>query len=403
MSAQPESSTSADETIASLQHRIRELERAQLNQIFALSLDMMCVADDQGRFVQLNGVWEQTLGHTLDELRAAPFISFVHPDDVPETIATYGRLLGGQNVISFKNRYRCKDGSYRWLDWTCTYVAESKLVYAMARDISERKRAEDERLAVEARLRHLVSFCSVAIYSRATTDDRAVTYISESITSLLGYAPEEIAKDGWDDKVHGDDAQLIQLAHLALAQSGQFSTEYRVRDKHGEYRWLHDAARLVRDGAGSAIEIVGSLQDVTDRRRAEQTVREQAASLMELSTPLIPISDRIVVMPLVGTMDSQRAEQVLVTLVRGVVDRQARAAILDITGVSVVDSQVADALVRAAKAVKLVGAQVVLTGIRPDVAQTLVELGVDLSSIVTSGTLQAGIAYAMRSASASGG
>ena len=144
---------------------------------------------------------------------------------------------------------------------------------------------------------------------------------------------------------------------------------------------------------------------VVDHQRAEEklrqdiheeTIRAQAAALAELSTPLIPISDQVMVMPRVGTVDSRRAQQVVETLLHGIAESKAQVAILDITGVPIVDTQVANALVRAAQAVRLLGAQVVLTGIRPEVAQTLVGLGVDLSNIITHSSLQSGIAFAMQ-------
>jgi rsbT co-antagonist protein RsbR len=145
-------------------------------------------------------------------------------------------------------------------------------------------------------------------------------------------------------------------------------------------------------------------ENITERKRAEAMLRQsidqeemilaQQAVLAELSTPLIPINEHVMVMPLIGGVDSRRAQQVLETLLSGVAASHAQIAILDITGVPVVDTQVADALVRAAQAVKLLGAQVVLTGIRPEVAQTLVGLGADLASIVTRSSLQSGIAYA---------
>ena len=145
-------------------------------------------------------------------------------------------------------------------------------------------------------------------------------------------------------------------------------------------------------------------ENITERKRAEamlrqskdqeEMIRAQQAVLAELSTPLIPINEHVMVMPLIGGVDSRRAQQVLETLLNGVASSHAQIAILDITGVPVVDTQVANALVRAAQAVKLLGAQVVLTGIRPEVAQTLVGLGVDLVSIVTRSSLQSGIAYA---------
>jgi rsbT co-antagonist protein RsbR len=149
----------------------------------------------------------------------------------------------------------------------------------------------------------------------------------------------------------------------------------------------------------------GVVLDITDRKQAEEAMRQsqvqqeiivaQQATLEELSTRLIPISDTVMVMPLIGSMDSQRAQQVLDTLLRGVATAQAEIAIIDITGVSIVDTQVANALIRAAQAVKLLGAQVMLTGIRSEVAQTLVGLGAELP-IVTRSTLQSGIEYAMR-------
>ncbi|HEY1016606.1 MAG TPA: STAS domain-containing protein [Herpetosiphonaceae bacterium] len=121
--------------------------------------------------------------------------------------------------------------------------------------------------------------------------------------------------------------------------------------------------------------------------------------LEELSTPLIPLTQDIVIMPLIGTVDSQRAGQVMSNLLQGIAELRARYAIVDITGVLMIDTQVANALIGAAQAVRLLGATVILTGIRPEVAQLLVGLGVDLSGIVTSGTLQQGIAFATGGAS----
>lgn len=132
------------------------------------------------------------------------------------------------------------------------------------------------------------------------------------------------------------------------------------------------------------------------RETEEHVLAAQREALRELSTPLIPITDEVVIMPLIGAIDSGRAQLVMETLLDGVAQQQARLVILDITGVPVVDSQVAQALIRAAQAVKLLGARVMLTGIQPQIAQTLVHLGVDLSGIQTQSSLQAGIAAALR-------
>lgn len=160
-------------------------------------------------------------------------------------------------------------------------------------------------------------------------------------------------------------------------------------------------AHRVPDGSATFISSIA--RDIGDRKRAEaerlrlqeEIIRAQAATLAELSTPLIPIHSHMLVMPLIGSIDSRRTQQIMQTLLSGITEHRARVAILDITGVSGVDEEVANAFIRAAQAVRLLGAQVVLTGIRPEVAQTLVGLGADLSGIVTRSNLQSGIAYGM--------
>jgi PAS domain S-box-containing protein len=146
------------------------------------------------------------------------------------------------------------------------------------------------------------------------------------------------------------------------------------------------------------------IRDLTQQKQAEraqaelqqQIIEAQRHALRELSTPLIPISDEVVIMPLIGTIDSGRAQQVMETLLEGVADHRANLVILDITGVAVVDTQVAQSFIQAAQAVQLLGAQVMITGIQPHIAQTLVSLGIDLSGIRTRSTLQSGIASALR-------
>ncbi|MGK3994849.1 AAA family ATPase [Sorangium sp. So ce1024] len=145
-------------------------------------------------------------------------------------------------------------------------------------------------------------------------------------------------------------------------------------------------------------------EELVERARAEQEratlqedlIRMQRERLAELSTPLIPITDRVMVMPLIGTMDTQRADEALAAALRGVSETGAQVVILDVTGVRGVDSSVAATLLRTASALRLLGAEAVITGIGPRVSQTLVGLDIDLGGTVVQGTLQRGIAYAIR-------
>lgn len=146
------------------------------------------------------------------------------------------------------------------------------------------------------------------------------------------------------------------------------------------------------------------LVDVTARKRAEaerlhlqdEVIRVQAAALAERSSPIIPITDEILVLPIVGSIDVERGQQVLMTILEGTAQRRAKVAIIDITGVGTVDTQAATALTGAARALRLLGVEPILSGIRPDVAQTLVGLGISLEGVATCGTLQSSIQYALR-------
>lgn len=154
------------------------------------------------------------------------------------------------------------------------------------------------------------------------------------------------------------------------------------------------ALEVVAGMFGSAIY---NYQSVQKRIKVqEQIVRIQEALLRELSTPLMPINEHVLALPLIGTVDQRRAQMMLETLLDGVAKQQAHVVIIDITGVPTVDSYVAGVLVQAARAIRLLGAQVVLTGISPATAQTLVHIGACFDNIVTRGTFQEGIAYALR-------
>lgn len=144
----------------------------------------------------------------------------------------------------------------------------------------------------------------------------------------------------------------------------------------------------------SADTVILVCRDITERKLHEQQLAQQQDMLIQLSTPLIPISDTVVVMPLIGQLDAARGEQIMSTLLEGIGRTRAKVAILDVTGVAFVDVATAQMLMRFTRATQLLGARIILTGIRPDVATALVALDVDLHGIATCATLQAGIRLA---------
>ena len=253
-------------------------ERSADSRIYALSAVMLGTARFDGFFQTLNPAWTKTLGYTIDELMVKPFIEFVHPDDVEATNTEAAKLAKGAQTIYFENRYRCKDGSYKWLAWNTVPHVEEGLLYFVTRDITEEKQAEAER-----------------------------------------------------ERLH------------------------------------------------------------------QELVETQQQSIQELSTPVIPVMDRILVMPLVGSIDSMRARYIMRELLAGVREHRAEVVILDITGVAIMDSGVANHLNKTIRAARLKGARVIVTGISDAVAETIVDLGIDWSTLHTLADLRTGLVTALDS------
>lgn len=160
------------------------------NRFFAVSIDMLCQLDFDGYFKRLNPAWERTLGFTIEELRSRPFIEFVHPDDRERTLDQNREVRGGGRALGFENRYLCKDGSYRWFLWNAASDAGERVIYSVARDITARKEAEQERerllgdlqtaLAEVKVLREILPICS---YCKKIRDDQDFWLSVESYIS----------------------------------------------------------------------------------------------------------------------------------------------------------------------------------------------------------------------------
>jgi PAS domain S-box-containing protein len=174
---------------------------------FVNAIDMLCMLGFNGYFKQLNPAWERTLGFTREELKSRPFIEFVHPDDRQRTLEQNAHVRGGGKALAFENRYLCKDGTFRWFKWNAASDSADGMIYSVARDITESKKAEDEReqlvrdlqaaLAEVNALREILPICS---YCRKIRDDEnywhtVEDYISEHTSSRFshGICPDCLA------------------------------------------------------------------------------------------------------------------------------------------------------------------------------------------------------------------
>jgi PAS domain S-box-containing protein len=232
--------------------------------------------------------------------------------------------------------------------------------------------------------------------------DGQLIYANPAFQQMSGFGDGALGRMLADFYTPENFARLSNEVIPPLLQEGAWRGVLQIRRPDGS-EWMGQTSAFVLTGpTGEPTGMAAIFRDITEQLQAEQErithirmIEEQQVALRELGTPLIPIADGVIAMPLIGAIDASRAQQILEALLQDLSARHAAVAILDITGLKVVDNHVATVLVRTAQAAKLLGAEVVLTGIRPWVAQSLVEMGAELHGIVTCGTFQNGIAYAL--------
>lgn len=186
----------------------------------------------------------------------------------------------------------------------------------------------------------------------------------------------------------------VRGKNIGLVETGYHKAR-RVRVEEDEVQMLQifvAQAAIAIDNARLFARMNRALEEL---RKASQEQKRLLETVQALSTPIVPIAEEILILPLVGSIDTRRAGQIMESLLEGIGRYQAETVIIDITGVPLVDTGVASHFLQAARAVRLLGARVILTGISPEIAQTIVALGIDFSGLVTRRNLRQGIDYAL--------
>jgi len=228
--------------------------------------------------------------------------------------------------------------------------------------------------------------------------------IMRGCEELCGYTADEVsAMDGaWLAVVHPDERESVAMEGGKIIEKPSSIVQvYRIVTRSGEERWVEDRKTSFFEN-GEFAGVDGILFDITERREREEAyakakedlIRQQGRSIRELSTPVLQMWDEVLVLPLIGTVDTQRAQQLIEMLLEAIVRVQATVAILDVTGVPVVDTLVANHLLKTIEAARMLGAEVIVTGVNPENAQTLVKLGVDLGRVNAQSSLQSGLRMA---------
>jgi rsbT co-antagonist protein RsbR len=276
----------------------------------------------------------------------------------------------------------------------------------MAKTRSTKKSSQEvDELGSDLSFRLLVQ--SVKDYAIIMLDPQGrVASWNEGAQNFKGFQAAEILGKNFsifytpEDIQSGKPEQELKVA----ADQGRFEDDgWRVR-KDGSRFWANVVITALRDADGNLRGFGKVTRDLTERKLAEEALAQKMANdamarraqeILDISTPVVQVWEGVILAPVIGSLDSQRTQQLMEKLLEGIVETRSSVAIVDITGVPAVDTQTGRHLVETMSAVRLLGADVILTGVRPAIAQTLVHLGVDLGGVTTRSSLAAGLRTAM--------
>lgn len=371
-------------------------------QLVECSDALLASLSHSGVLTEVNPAWDRLLGFTRAELIGRPLQELLEPSDRELLSQQIQRVMKNGTSCSAELRFLRKDGQVCWVCLKassrvgCDDGPAQVLLCGIHISSNKKLAAEQDAATIQAlRFQMLAESTSDLV---GFSDLRGnITYLNPAGRKLLnlhgtswqGMSIDELSTPQYREKIRKE-------ASPRAIEIGIWEGEGELLSRDGVIIPVSQVIVPIRDKEGRLRAMATIVRDMRPYRQLEEQVRNQDALLLEMSTPMIPITSSIVVMPLVGRMDSSRAEHVVSTALEGVQASQAKVVILDITGLRHVDTHIAGVLLGTAKALRLLGTETILTGIRAEVAQTMVSLGIDLNSIITRSTLQSAIAKALR-------
>jgi len=334
------------EAVLAMSYDITERKRVEQERerFLALGSDLLVIMGNDGYFDWVSPTLERTLGWTIEEMMARPWLDFLHPDDIKPTLAEVSSLFAGNQTIAFENRYRHKDGSYRWFLWNAQPYLEEQVIYGAAVDITEAKKLEVIRKAAEVTLQDSEERLRLALLAaqQGIWDWDLRTQVltwDERCKQMFGLPPDfPVSYEQHLASLHPDDRDRVQKAsEIALQNQSDFNEEYRTFHLDGTMRWILAQGRAYYDAAGNPYRMSGIVMDITDRKQAdqerekllrrEQTAREEAERANRLKDEFLAVLSHELRSPLNpilgwsnllrrGRLSAERTDYALATIER---------------------------------------------------------------------------------------
>ena len=301
--------TAFNEMTGRVQAMHRELgERAQdareeLDRFFSLSIDMLCIAGADGWFKRVNPAWEKVLGWSPAELTSAPSAEFVHPDDRALTAAESSRLAAGGVTVDFENRYRCRDGSYRWLSWKAAAQAERGLVFAAARDVTEERRAAEALREQAAALESARTEADRASQAKSVFLSRMSHDLRTPLNAILGFAQLlDIAE--LDEELREHVRQILsggrhllelidEVLDISRIESGHLSLSLEPVNVPDVVQSAVDLVKPLAARRGITVDVMslpGHQAVLADRQRLKQILLNLLSNAVKYNRPSVSVS-----------------------------------------------------------------------------------------------------------------
>ncbi|MCB9753643.1 MAG: PAS domain-containing protein [Myxococcales bacterium] len=373
-----------------------ELRRNQrlLHYIAEHAPAVIYVKDLEGRFLLSNNLHARLLGLEREQIIGRREQDFLSAEEAAAIDEVSRRVASTRELAVHEFQVTLGDGRHWFLEQIFPLAAEDGELFAIggiATDVSIRKRAEEQLAITRELIEHSPDI--VIVSEHPITGEGSLRLVNDAGASQLG-APARVA------------------AWLAARFAGDAGRAFRAAIERGEVwretlRFEGDAGERILDASGFLIRETSDfdaacawiMRDITESTRLaseraalqRRVIAAQEAALEELSVPLLPLAHGVLVLPLLGRYNGQRREQLIAILTEGVVTNQARVVLLDVTGLRDVDVEMADALHKIARATRLLGASIVMTGVTPETARALVEHDVALPGVIMRRTLGDGL------------